>query len=164
MPAWGDYYRHRVAAIHRFLQTDPAGLRLHPTVRRVADAAAERAAGILGTFPGTPTLIHGDVAPANLLFDPQSYRLTGLLDPLGSCWGDPGLDTLMLTNSRGHLYRFLEAYTARAGVDAAFSLRYWFYMLWEWLSYYARFGLDEPEWFLTAAERLTTALRDHPRL
>lgn len=162
-PTWGAYYGRRVAAVHRFLRTDAAARGLHPTVRRVADAAAEQAPGILATFVGPPTLVHGDVAPANLLVDPRTYRLTGLLDPLDSCWGDPALDTLMLTNSRGHHYRFLEAYAARTGSDAAAPLRYWFYMVWEWLSYFARFGLDAPAWFLAAAERLAAALRDHPR-
>ena len=39
-----------------------------------------------------PTLIHGDLSSENILFDPRTHRLTGILDWSYAQVGDPALD------------------------------------------------------------------------
>ncbi|MGC0415895.1 phosphotransferase family protein [Embleya sp. AB8] len=44
-------------------------------------------------FPaGSACLLHGDVAPQNLLVDPVSAAFRGLVDWGDSCWGEPGME------------------------------------------------------------------------
>jgi len=63
------------------------------------------------------TLIHADLAPEHILCDPQSGRLTGIIDWEDACTGDPALDFagLLDTGGEAFVHRVLEAYRREMG-------------------------------------------------
>lgn len=65
------------------------------------------------SFAHSPCLIHGDLAPYHVLHDPQSGRLTGVLDFGVAGLGDPAVDLGCLLAGWG------EKYTAELDSDLA---------------------------------------------
>jgi len=51
----------------------------------------------------TPVLKHGDCGPSNILYDPETQRITGFID-LGSCLGDPAYDFAGLLSGYGESF------------------------------------------------------------
>ena len=43
---------------------------------------------------GPPLAAHADLQPANILIDPETHRLTGVIDWAGLSFGDPAVDLL----------------------------------------------------------------------
>lgn len=86
--AWRDLYR-RICA------------RLYPHMRPDARAAATRHfAAYLDDERApsyTPALIHGDFGPGNILYDPHTGTLSGVIDFSSAGWGDPALDVAALS-------------------------------------------------------------------
>lgn len=166
---WWDYYRQRVETIHAFLYT-PIALQeplLSSIIRPVATRAFAAGSTIFAHHCPRPTLLHGDYALGNLIVNPDTLTVVGVLDPhpVGVEWGDRELDTVHLTKSSGHLYRLYEAYlegyqcaVPSLQQDAMLRLRYLYYMFWTWLAYYALIGLDAYPWYTTCAQRLAMAL------
>jgi fructosamine-3-kinase len=115
---------------------------------------------ILRTSPGRPVLLHGDFCFGNLLFDPHTWQITGLIDPLDAEWGDRELDLVNLIN--GHVLHFelLKRYREAMELGPCFPLRYWFYQVWKWLFYYVRVHAPCREWVLRCGRELEKAM-DH---
>ncbi|HSR43537.1 MAG TPA: aminoglycoside phosphotransferase family protein [Longimicrobiales bacterium] len=74
-------------------------------------------------YGGPLRLLHDDLCPDHLLVDPESGRLTGLIDWTDAALGDPVLDFLVLRAWRGtgFVHAVLEAYPLP--VDRDFGLR-----------------------------------------
>lgn len=70
--------------------------RLFPLMRPDArEEVASRLAALLGMVRAsgwTPVVRHGDFGPGNVLYDPQTRRLTGVIDFGSAGLGDPALD------------------------------------------------------------------------
>ena len=83
-----------------------------PTLRGLdtaVDAALEwieRRAEVPPDRDGPPRLLHNDLCPDHILVDPDSGRLTGILDWTDAALGDPAFDFIVLVAWRG--WRFFE--------------------------------------------------------
>lgn len=152
---WWGYYGQRVRAINQLIQHpfSPAE-ELPSLVREVAQHALDRVEDILSHRQGEAVLIHSDYCLGNLLFHPSTYQVTGLIDPLDAEWADYELDLVHLTKSHGNRYHLLETYQRMISLDQDFELRYWFYMFWTWLYYYALIGLYDAQWYPICATQL----------
>lgn len=65
---------------------------MRPDAREQMSANFETALSDLDLWKFTPTLCHGDFGTANLLYNPKTMRITGVID-FGACgWGDPAQD------------------------------------------------------------------------
>lgn len=82
----------------------------------------------ISLFQFQPALIHGDLAPEHILCDPQSARISGVIDWEDATGGDPALDFVGLLAAGGPEFvrQALAAYPAGAG-DLAFWKRLRFY-------------------------------------
>jgi len=157
--SWPEFYEMRVDAIYRELKgRQGADNTLPDGVIPVMDRARAAVPDILRDRDPGAVLVHGDFCLGNLLFNPESFEIEGLIDPLDSCWGDPEFDLVHLTKSNGHLFRLVERYRERRPSDDGFDLRYWTYMFWTWLSYNASINLREDVWYARCAERLTAQM------
>jgi aminoglycoside phosphotransferase (APT) family kinase protein len=156
---WWDAYAPRLRAVHAFLQRDRVrGAGLDPFVTAVADRSLRLGERVLCDRLDAATLMHGDLCLGNILFDPRTLRITGVIDLLDTAWVDPELDLVHLTKSGGHHFRFVEAYAEACGADERLRLRCWFHTFWTWLSYYARIDLRAMDWYVTCAKRLARLL------
>ncbi|HEV2527055.1 MAG TPA: aminoglycoside phosphotransferase family protein [Thermomicrobiales bacterium] len=92
----------------------------------------------------TPVLIHGDVAPRNIIVPPLIPRMTGLIDWGDAAWADPAQDFAKLPLP--HLLVTLQGYLAERGTDGLpyrHALRTW----------QARALRYHVEWGIAAANR-----------
>lgn len=152
--SWSSFFLREIEPYAELLSEGGFG----PVVTRAAAASRSDAPAILDTARDPPVLVHGDFCLGNLLCDPATLGITGLIDPLDSLWGDRVLDLIHLTKSRGDRLRLLERYVERAHLDDEAMRRYWFYMFWRWVSYEVRIGVGAGRWLDTCARKLLEAI------
>ncbi len=67
----------------------------------------------------TPALIHGDFGPSNILYDPNTSSISGILDFSSMHWGDPAVDIASLLCSISYGEAFLERFSVHyLGIEA----------------------------------------------
>jgi fructosamine-3-kinase len=124
----------------------------------VADVSFDRAEQILGRREGDAVLVHSDFWLKNILVDPRSYRITGVIDPLDAEWADRELDLIHLELSWGSDMRLIELYKQQIGLHERFPLRYAFYQFWYAMQNFARIGWHDREQDLKLASALREAI------
>ena len=58
----------------------------------------------------TPTLIHGDFGPSNILYDAQTNNISGIIDFSSARWGDPAVDFAAILCSVSYGKQFLDRF------------------------------------------------------
>lgn len=158
-PSWWDYYGQRVRYTYQTIINDEqARSYLGFQVLALMEHTLEHGERILSTSTGRPVLLHGDFCFGNLLFDPHTWRISGLIDPLDAEWGDRELDLVNLINGHVHHFELLNRYREKIDLDVCFPLRYWFYQIWKWLFYYTRVRTACREWVLRCGRELEKAM------
>lgn len=91
---------------------------LLPHQRRAVDQFFERMLGDPANFTYEPTIIHADLAPYHLLYEPETRRLSGVLDFGVAGVGDPASDLGCLIQYFGERFvkRMLPVYPAAASL------------------------------------------------
>ncbi|MDD2269203.1 MAG: phosphotransferase [Eubacteriales bacterium] len=86
-------------------------------------------------------LIHGDYKMKNLLIDPNTLKLTAMLDPMDCCYGDRESDLFTYTNPhKDAKFGFLENYTSKVRLSDKFLLKNQYYFLWNELKLFILMG------------------------
>lgn len=144
-PVWHEYYYRKCGAMMESLDCAHTLQRLdHDFFRTVATAYAQFDR-IFTQEPAAPSLIHGDFNASNLLIDPAAARLTAILDPMGSMWGDREIELFQLDESVGKEYELLERYRAHYPLSETFELKNAFYRTFAEANHYARLQLPQDE-------------------
>lgn len=152
---WWDFYGQRVRAVYAYLQQpQPGDTPLDSAILGMAERSLAAGERIFAGCRGNAVLVHGDFCLNNLLFDPATCRIVGLIDPLDLHWGERELDLVNLTKSRGERFQLLETYCQGIEQDEHFTLRYWFYQFWSWLYYYALIHVLATEWLQFCVQKL----------
>lgn len=152
---WWDYYGQRVRNTHQaIISNEEACAYLGSQVLALMDYALEHGERILDTNVGQPVLLHGDFCFGNLLFDPQTWHISGLLDPMDAEWGNRELDLVNVINGHVKHFELLNRYREAVNLGPCFPVRYWFYQVWKWLSYYMRVRVKCREWVLRCGREL----------
>lgn len=158
---WLDHYGRRIA--RHFKEITRAGAEGAGIARSVLDVAAgslEHAEAILGGLSDDAVLVHSDFWLRNILVDPATFRITGVIDPLDAEWADRGLDLIHLSLSWGGQAGLLESYSKHVDLGEAFPLRSAFYQFWYAMQTYARIGWHDPESDTRLAAQLARAMAD----
>ncbi|GHO49504.1 hypothetical protein KSX_76670 [Ktedonospora formicarum] len=157
---WWDYYGQRVRDTYQAItESEEARAYLGPQVLALMDRALKHGERILATSEGRPVLLHGDYCFGNLLFDSQTWRISGLIDPLDAEWGERELDLVNLINGHIHHFELVNLYRKAMDLGPLFPLRYWFYQVWTWLFYYVRVRVACREWVLRCGRELDKAMK-----
>lgn len=152
---WWDFYGQRVRAVHAYLQQPlPGDTPVDAPILQMADRTLAAGEQIFAAYRSNAVLVHGDFCLNNLLFDPATCRIVGLIDPLDLHWGERELDLVNLTKSRGERFQLLESYCQAVDLGEQFQLRYWFYQFWSWLYYYALIHVLATEWLHFCVQKL----------
>ena len=161
-PGWWDYFGARVYLTHRTITSNQeACTYFGPQVLALMDRCLEYGERIVSTAQSKPVLLHGDFCYNNLLFHPQPWQLSGLLDPLDAEWGDRELDLVNIINGHIHHFELLNRYRESVDLNPRFPLRYWFYQVQKWLFYYVRVGVPCREWVLRCGRELEKAIQKY---
>jgi fructosamine-3-kinase len=156
---WWDYYGQRVRSTHQAIASDEeARSYFGSQTFALMDRALEHGERILNTSVGQPVLLHGDFCFGNLLFDLQTWRISGLIDPLDAEWGERELDLVNVINGHVKHFELLNRYRKATDLGPCFPTRYWFYQIWKWLFYYVRVRVKCREWVLRCGRELDKAM------
>jgi len=93
------------------------------------------------------------------MVEPETYRITGVIDPLDAEWGDRELDLILLNVYWGRDLDLLGEYCRRVPTDERFELRQVFYRFWYEIQNYARIRWREEGLNAWLAQRLDDLMR-----
>lgn len=104
------------------------GPSLDRRTRRSLDAVLERWAGANGVEPRPPALLHGDIAPGHILYDPPTGALAGVIDFGDMVIGDPARDFVYVYEDFGGviLDAVLRHYAGPATPIDVAAIRTWY--------------------------------------
>jgi aminoglycoside phosphotransferase (APT) family kinase protein len=159
---WSDFYGNKVKEWHNTLLKMPARKVFSPYVMKVVEFSAEAVADIFRDAVEKSSLLHTDYNLWNVLIDPATYELTGVIDPSDACWGDPEMDLFHLANCRPEL-RLLDIYLDGKNPDSGFWTRYCFYRFWDDIKHFLRVEWYEEKRFRAYAEELEKRITEQLR-
>lgn len=150
---WTDHYGKRIAIYHSTLHS--MGNAAPVAMLDMADSAADITEDVLGSRCDQAVLIHSDFWLPNILVDPYTLQVTGVIDPLDAEWADRELDLILVDWPWGDPHYILNLYQQRFPLDAGFPLRYAFYEFWYAMQTFIRAGwrTDENDKRVIAALR-----------
>ena len=158
-PTWVEYFKERIASYHRRLHQDERRAIVSDYVMRIVERSFETMDLIFRGSSPTSSLVHSDYNAWNMMVDPETFELTGIIDPIDAGWSDSEIDLFHLPNCRPEL-GLLERYLQEICVDEGFWLRFRFYRFWDDVKHYVRMGWYEEGRFRRYAEELESSMRE----
>lgn len=146
VPRWADLF---VPRLHEVRAQPEISQRLSQAVLDDVDYAITRAADILSD-QGTPTLVHADIWPGNIIVEQNAagWQITGLVDP-GAEYADVELELAYLESFNSSRPVFMEVYTQQRPLRPGYEVRRMMYWLLTYLIHVWLFG-DQQYLDLTA--------------
>jgi aminoglycoside phosphotransferase (APT) family kinase protein len=154
---WLDSFRERIARYHAHVHRPAHRAVISRPVMHTIDRSFEAIDAILSGASTRPSLVHSDYNAWNMIVDPETYALSGAIDPIDAGWADPEIDLFHLANCRPEL-GMLERYLEGVDVDSSFWLRYRFYRFWDDVKHYCRMGWYGEERFRDYGDALEQAI------
>lgn len=128
--SWEQYYNRQICGLYNELIKNKP-LRLSHKNLETAKTLLECFDKIFCPPVKTNSLIHGDYNMWNLMVNPQTNRLCGILDPFGCSFADRELDLFQLQNANGNEYGLLENYASKIILSDNFELKNNYYRFWD---------------------------------
>ncbi len=154
-PSWEEYYHSLITPMHRALMDS----KINRKIAGLADELYERFAQFFSSPVRESHLIHGDYNLWNLMVDPQTERLTGMIDPFGSCFADRELELFQLENSNGNLYHLLQNYAKKVPLSNQFEAKKYYYRFWDDVKHYLNVGYCDKKAFLRCGGKALELLK-----
>lgn len=157
-PVWADCYLDRALAMMTNIDRMHTlqGM-THAQFRLFVDAL-DAIPQLLATPPVKPCLLHGDYNLCNLRIDRTTGRVSGILDPMHSIWGDNELELFQLDENGGKDFALLDIYRDRHGLSDNFARKNALYAAFAETNHYARLNLPADDALRAMFERLSRAL------
>jgi aminoglycoside phosphotransferase (APT) family kinase protein len=154
---WLQFYGARIGRYHERIHQGPHRAAVSGYVMGVVDRSYEAIGTLFRSTSERPSLTHSDYNAWNMMVDPKTYELTGVIDPLDAGWADREIDLFHLANCRPEL-GMLERYLENVPVDPGFWARHWFYRFWDDIKHYLRMGWYDEETFREVGAKLLAAM------
>lgn len=157
---WNDCYRARLdgirAALEKQERTIPGELRaqIEETYRsfdRVLCEPVER-----------PALIHGDLNLWNVMVNPETLQITGVIDPFDCCRADRELELFQLENATGKRFSLLPKYREQVRLSTYFDVKKDYYHFWDDIKHIALAGLYQEKPLLKLGRKLLREIETLP--
>lgn len=120
--SWEKYYKQQIGSIYSALKKKKPFM-LSSASMDLADRLFDSYDRVFQNPVRENSLIHGDYNLWNLMVDPKSNRLIGMIDPMGCCYADRELDLFQLENSNGNEYGLLKNYSQKVPLSPNLSLK-----------------------------------------
>lgn len=157
-PSWPEAFFARITKYMTALQEDRHRAVISEYVMGVIGASYADFEGIFSEANSRPSLVHSDYNAWNMLVDPDTYELSGVIDPIDAGWADFEIDLFHLPNARPDL-GLLDRYLEGMETNDAFQMRYRFYRFWDDIKHYLRMGWYEERRFSEYAHALETEMK-----
>ncbi len=130
-PNWLQFYRPKVDGYYQMARSEMSRPGFPSFLRAVAERSYAHFDQIFTHPCPRSALIHSDYNVWNYMVDPDTWRVTGIIDPLDTCWADPEIDLFHLYNGPGAGLGLLERYFEAVPPQDGFFLRSYFYRFWD---------------------------------
>ncbi|MGN1194170.1 MAG: aminoglycoside phosphotransferase family protein [Acutalibacteraceae bacterium] len=137
---WKDYYLDFFGEIYEFAKFKAQQNQLSDTAVTALEKAKSNFDVIFAEPTGKPCPCHGDLWLNNMIIDPKSKTLAGVLDPFDSLWAEPEYELLALTLGFGKTLKLYERYKAETMVSKYCDLKVELYALVNELHWYKQLG------------------------
>jgi aminoglycoside phosphotransferase (APT) family kinase protein len=155
--SWRECFGKRIAVYQeRIHQAEHRGV-VSAYVMGVIDRSVQCFDQIFQNGSRRSSLVHSDYNAWNMMVDPTTYELTGVIDPIDAGWEDFEIDLFHLPNCRPEL-GLLERYLQEVEVEEGFWPRFKFYRFWDDVKHYLSMGWYEEGRFRGYAEALEAEL------
>lgn len=158
-PRWLDYYGQRIEVYHAHIHNEDC--EIHPIVIEAADKSFNRIEEILGYIEGEAVLIHSDFWLGNIIVDPETSLVKGVIDPLDAEWAEREIDLILLNWPWGERDYLLNLYLQKVNLRPGFPLRYAFYLFWYAIQNLVRLGWYDEVRTPQLAEKLEEEMRTY---
>jgi aminoglycoside phosphotransferase (APT) family kinase protein len=155
--SWTDCFGARVSGLHTCVHQSPYRDGVSDQVMGIIDRSFAATAEIFQGAHGDACLVHSDYNAWNMMVDPETYALAGVIDPIDAGWSDREIDLFHLPNCRPEL-GLLERYLQEMEPDDDFWMRFWFYRFWDDVKHYVRMGWYQEEHFRHYGGKLVAAM------
>lgn len=144
VPSWNDYYKNIVKLRTQELH-DKAGFFFPKEILKTADIFLDGFERVFSSDKSESSLIHGDYNMWNLMVDPDTNRLIGMIDPMGCSYADSELDLFQLQNANGNDLGLLDCYIKKAGASENIHIKNGYYRFFDDVKHWLLSGnLDKP--------------------
>ncbi len=106
-----------------------------------------------------PVLIHGDLNIMNIMADPKSLKLTGIIDPSGSIYTDREYDLFQLRNMWGDTFGLYDTYKRKCNLSEYADFRVAYYGAMNEASCRLSGGLIMPLWEILWNNKLNKEMK-----
>lgn len=153
VPRWVDALSQKLTVYHKQIHQEKQKAVVSDYVMRIIDRSFEALPAIFGHINGPASLVHSDYNIWNMMVDPETFQLTGIIDPIDAGWAHYEIDLFHLKNGRSDS-GLLERYLNTVDVDEQFWMRFNFYWFWDDIKHYLRMGWYEEGRFRGFAQTL----------
>ncbi len=106
-----------------------------------------------------PVLIHGDLNIMNIMADPKTLELIGIIDPIGSIYADKEYDLFQLRNMWGDAFGLYNTYKLKSNLSEYVDFRIAYYGAMNEASCRLGGGLIMPLWEILCNNRLKKEMK-----
>ncbi len=137
---WESIYHNRIDGYFQYLNTIKDSP-ISEKNRTLIDEAYYSFDNVFTLPVKEACLIHGDYKMKNVLINPETLKLTAILDPLDCCYGDRESDLFTYLNPhKDARFGFYENYTSKIRLSDKFLLKNQYYFLWNELKLFVTMG------------------------
>ena len=141
-PDWQSCYYRKAEKIFREAEEMAGNGRLTNNIYAVVRRAFARFDEIFfEPVPGA-RLLHGDYNTWNIQLNSEMTHAVSVIDPYGSCWGDPEMDLYQLRGANGEDFRLMAKYAQRMPLSRYFPLKDAFYEVFTEIMHYHDSGVE----------------------
>ena len=154
---WLESYGRRLSTYHQRIHQQPYRTAVSDYVLNLIDTSYEKMSIIFAKANTRACLVHSDYNAWNMMIDPYTFQLTGIIDPIDAGWCDFEIDLFHLPNCRPEL-GLLERYLQEVNVNDGFWGRFTFYRFWDDVKHFLRMGWYDENRFRKYGEEMVTNL------
>lgn len=137
--SWEEYYYNMVSEYHAALH-NPKIKKISVQTLEIADRLYDDFDKVFSMPVKQNSLIHGDYNLWNLMGDPNTNKLTAMLDPMGSSFADRELELFQLQNANASEYGLLENYKSKCPLSDNFDAKNAYYYFWNDIMHFLKSG------------------------
>lgn len=144
--SWESYYKRQIDSIYSAVQKSRS-IKLSSASKEAAGLLWNSFYKVFRNPVKENSLIHGDYNLWNLMVDPKSNHLTGIIDPMGCCYADRELDLFQLENANGSEYGLLDNYAGKVKLSDNFEIKNAYYRFWDDMKHFVNAGYCDNKLF-----------------
>ncbi|MGN1419067.1 MAG: aminoglycoside phosphotransferase family protein, partial [Acutalibacteraceae bacterium] len=158
---WYDYYKEYAQEIYDFCCDCHKNKRLSGFVFGSVEKSFQNLDKLIPDNGEKPTLIHGDYWLPNMIINPKTMKLAGVVDPFNIMWTEPEFEIFAMTVGYGKRLKLYETYKEKVKTSELCDLKVELYALYNELMWYKRNGEIGQPYLIMRSKNLLKQMKKH---